>query len=253
MKSNLLTGIRELRAGLATGFMLLFAGYLLWNRYTNSAITLTPPLNAIIKMIGSFGVITVITTLAYLVGVSYLYGLETVVNYVQKWAIKKDREMQKHNRMVRHILNIIRPLSGSSIKRLNIKAKTFYINTAQDHEKTGLNNFIEKVAEDMLWIEGKLAGSELNIDFIRLNTEAHLRIGVGSLIPVVFLALLLELNFSTIDTCILVLIGIVGAYGLMLQGFYLHRKSLSMLAHHVADGVLVTPTMENLKLNNEEQ
>jgi len=102
-------------------------------------------------------------------------------------------------------------------------------------------------------MDGKLVGSELLHDFIRLNTEAHFRISVGSLIPIVVLSLLMELDFSQFDIYTLSIMGVVSAYILMLQGFYLHRKSLSMVAHHVADGVVVTPSMENLKLTYEKR
>lgn len=248
MFSNIISDTRELRTGLGTGFMLLFALILICSKFSTSEIVVTKSLNVIYKLIGSGGILIISATIAYLLGVSYLYWLETKVNEIHKWSINKNRINKKKSWFENYCMGIVHPISNKSIKRLNIRTEKFYNETINKDGETTLDDFKNFVIDDLLWMDGKLTDKKVNNEFIRINTEAYFRIGIGVLIPIDIFAILLELRFSKLDLTVIIIGSILATYYLVIQGFYLHKKSISMLAHHIADGEFITPSMENLKL-----
>ena len=249
MIEKLVAGIRELRTGVITGYMILFSLFLILNKIALSSLYPTFSLLLIYDLIGNIGLIIILSVLAYLIGVSFLYWLETIVNKLHIWAINKEIN-NKRSRIVKYYHESINPLSLNARNRLVSKLNEFFYlyKTEQSQIK---DIFISINLKDVLWMDGRLEENKISSEYISLNTEAFFRMGIGFLIPLVVFALILELSFHPLELVLLSIISLFFSHWLILQGFYLHKKSISMLAHHIADGKFLSPSMANFKKEYE--
>jgi hypothetical protein len=100
-------------------------------------------------------------------------------------------------------------------------------------------------------MEGKLVGTEYLDSYNQMRSEGAMRLGVGLLSPFFALAIGLALNSPAELWALVGGMESMIAPVLIVQGFYQYRKASSFIAHQVADGALLTPSMEDLKARGQ--
>jgi hypothetical protein len=251
MLTALLPGIREFRTCLVTGAILLASGYLLWQQWLPTHLNPDASLTSLLHIAAPTGSLALLLLAAYLVGAIYLAGIETGVDIAHRHTTTARLAPTDHQ-LGGRLRRTVAPLSEKAAERLMGRAQAFFRNHA-DAAGTRLSEsaFVESVLVDVLWMEGKLVGTDYLTMYTQMRAEGGIRLGVACLTPFLALAIGLSANLPASLWLILSILALTITVVLVVQGFYQYRKAVSFIAHHVADGALLTPTMESLSLQSD--
>jgi hypothetical protein len=255
--TSLLPGFRSLRTALLTGALLLASLYVLVRgnatskpRLLGSArsiINATPHMYLIILLLASF-----------FIGSLYTTALEGIVDWIHRKLVLTDWNNEK-SKLRRPLIRTLVPFSDSSRNRLTAEASRFF-NEFQPSRDDGENpddggttastEFINSVFKDILWMEGKLAGTPLRNIYDEYRSEGDIRLSTAILLPLVAFATCYSMRLG--GGWVVLVVGATTALAIRLAsyGLYYYRRAHSFAAHHIADGVLLAPCMETLKRNS---
>jgi len=252
MLADLLPGLRNLRSGLLTGSLLLGSLYAAFGEQIRAAVHPRPTVAHILE-ISPWMPLVLIGLSCYLVGSLYVTGLEGIVDWVHRKRLLRATEPNA-SPVYRRILLAISPLSEAARGRLVTEADRFFDEQcasdplyASDDGQLARAAFRDRVLADVLWLEGKLAGSPLQGPYDQYRSEGELRLGTALLMPFVAAAAGYALQLSNLHQALLVSTSSVLAMQFADFGLYYFRRAHSFIAHHIADGTLLTPSMETLK------
>ena len=249
MPEDFLTGIRDPRSSILSGAILIASIYVLALRNDNPAISLSPSAQYILKFNDSVP-LAIAAVFIYLVGSLYMTALEGVVDLIHRRLLYSPTEIN-NSRLRRIFLDAFGPLSGASRSRLLMEADRFYEEMDKHLSTTVVKEpkdvFVRRVLADVLWMEGKLTGTSLGTTYSEYRGEGEFRLGTGLLLPLgaVAVAYATQLNWHWLT--LIVTSTTIVAIQTCNYGLYYFRRAHSLLAHHVADGILLTPSMETLK------
>lgn len=246
MLTALLPGIREFRTCLVTGAILLATGYLLWQQWVPTHLTPDPSLTSLLQIAAPAGSLALLFLAAYLVGAIYQAGIETGVDVAHRRSTTARLNPVGHGLSGR-LARTVAPLSEKAAERLVGKARSFFEDHAGAAQSPSEDAFVALVLKDVLWMEGKLVGTDYLTMYTQMRAEGGIRLGVACLTPFFALAIGLSANLPLSLWLILSALALIISVVLLIQGFYQYRKAVSFIAHHVADGAILTPAMESLR------
>lgn len=248
MPNEFLTGIRNLRSSFLSGAMLIASIYILAIGKFESSLELKAPATRLLKLHDSMPIF--ITALAaYLIGSLYVTALEGVVDFIHRKRLSLDTEDNRSG-PAKALSEAFSPLSHASARRLKVEVARFF------REKKGpeigvaddvLEEFTKTVFADILWMEGKLAGTNLREIYAEYRAEGEFRLSIGLLLPLVAYAIAYSISASGCWLFAFMFTVCVISVQTCNYGLYYFRRAHSFLAHHVSDGNLLTPSMETLK------
>lgn len=250
MLAGLLSGFRSLRSMLLTGALLIGSVYVLIRGDSTSQVKLRSSAESLLDITPQMPTVLIVLA-CLLAGSLYVTFLEGVVDWIHRKLALVDRSSEA-NRLKRGIIGVFGPLSDAARVRLSQEAERFYEElVAREGDliaaQTSKSAFVQSVLTDVLWMDGKLAGSPLRQSFDEFRAEGELRLGVGLLLPLGGMAGCYAVKLSDGWTAVAVVIAAGISMRVVTYGLYYYRRAHSFLAHHVADGVLLTPAMESLR------
>lgn len=251
MIKDLLSGLRSMRSNLITGVMILVSVYLLTGEIHKSVSL--PRLIVLIYELNDLMEITMMALLAYLVGSIYTTALEGIINWIHRKRVRLAPLQPTIRNPLSYFRLAISPFSIASYKRVIMEIKRIYLL----HEKhTGpcrklLNGideeaFVHKNLEEVLWMEGKLVGTIYKDTYHQYQSEGENRVAIGILLPITSFSVCHVFNLGILFTAILLSCIFLISLKLVDYGLYYYRRANSFLAHHIADGKLLTSSMEDL-------
>jgi hypothetical protein len=246
MLPELLPGLRNLRSAFLTGSLILGTLYIFFAHSAKGAASPRQPVEQILHLWRWMPLI-LIAAACFLVGSLYTNALEGTVDWIHRKRIDKDDSSIK-SPVYRRILYTLAPLSASARGRLIVEARRFYDEYASAPlSSQARDDFQKKVLADVLWIEGKLAGSALEVPYHQYRSEGELQLGTALLLPFVSAAIGYAVRLQPWHLVILVILMTLVSIKLADYGLYYFRRAHSFVAHHVSDGAILTPSMETLK------
>lgn len=253
MLQTLLPSLRSLRSSLLTGALLVGSVYILFGYLIASSISIAPAARQILGL-APFMPQLLLAAFCYLVGSLYVTGLEGVVDLLHRKTALKDFAGLKPGPR-RWLLRSIAPLSDAARGRIEVEAARFYREFSQggaDGPSFGSEQqrFMQKVIAEILWMEGKLAGTPLLSPYEEYRSDGELRLGSALILPLVAAAAAHALGANEYGVGAITLASIPVALKLADYGLYYFRRAHSFLAHHVSDGTVLAPSMEALKRAN---
>jgi hypothetical protein len=190
-----------------------------------------------------------------LAGSLYTTGLEGVVDWLHRKLVRVIPEEQP-NWLRKRVVGAVVPFSNASRRRLTVEAARFYREFGPVSAlgtdvaaQTLTTEFVDMVFADVLWMEGKLAGSPLREPYDEYRAEGELRLGTALLLPLAACATCYATMLGWVWMSVVIATSIAIAIKLASYGLYYYRRAHSFAAHHIADGVLLAPCMETLKRN----
>lgn len=248
MPDALVNGVRNIRSSLLSGALLLISIYIFAMGNEAPYIHTRPSVHYLINYHESVPVILV-SVFAYLIGSLYTTALEGLVDWFHRKLIATVPK-QNDGLFRRMFIHAFCPLSEASRRRLEIESARFFQefdSTANAKKATAKHAFTASVFSDVLWMEGKLAGTTIRATYNDYRAEGEFRLAVGLLIPIAASAAAYATLFNWSGITIVVLVTLAISAQTCNYGLYYYRRAHSFLAHHVADGALLTPSMETLK------
>ena len=245
MTSAFLTGIRNLRSSFLTGALLLASFFILFFDDYSSSVVLRPTATQLVELHSSMPML-IAAVAAYIVGSLFVTALEGIVDRIHRNLLFVSAS-ESASTMRARLMSVFAPLSDSSRVRLHQEAQRFFLEkeASEDSEKEDdLEQFTRKVFADILWMEGKLTGTKLRDTYSECRAEGEFRLGVGLLLPLVAVTIGYATKMSGLWYLVLLLASVLAAIQTCNYGLYYFRCAHSFLAHHVADGSLLTPSME---------
>lgn len=184
--------------------------------------------------------------LAMLVGSLYTTALEGLVDSLQRRHLAV--VSPPGNRALRRVWLIAAPLSDSASARLTDTAGSFFRRecTEAGERLTHESAFVKQVVHDTLWMDGKLVGTPLAEQYRLFRSEGELEVSIGMLLAPTTASLTSGAGFNGWTILIATAAASLCAAKLIDYGFYYYRRANSFVAHHIADGSLLTPAMESL-------
>jgi hypothetical protein len=277
--ASLLPGLRDLRAPLVAGTLLLFSVALFLTDSlddASSASGRSNGLNDLVAWIGRPGLLAATLLASYLVG-SILVGATRWVirklNYrsigvrcyrLHKVAVEEiptTSELEPgaatavaidvvRRRGRRRLLDLFFVFNRDSL----ISALALMLREASPGDVTALRNsdsssLVEVLSET--YRDGgrrlRLVSGDLHADYDRLQSEAELRDAMISCVPVAVLAVLLNLSLSTTTEIAIGLVTAALVATLFLQARQLDRGASSLLLGALTDGAFIVPALERRK------
>lgn len=177
--------------------------------------------------------------------------LEGIVDFIHRKTLFVE-PTTKHAVPTRILLEAIMPLSIAARGRLYTEIARFYeINntpniTKPSNLERNKRKFIKNVLSEILWLEGKLVGTPLEVPYDQYRSEGELRLGCAITIPLVSIAGANAIMLSRSWLITVTIVSSLLAIQLAKDGLYYFRRAHSFLAHHIADGSVLTPSMEAL-------
>jgi len=257
MSSTLLPALRNLRAALLTGGLILAILYIFLGSSISKDVELRESAVTILNLV-PFMDLMLITFFSSLVGSLYMTSLEGFVDWVHRRYIFTS-PVKENSLIKRKILQSFVPFSNSAWQRITFEAGRFYDEKIPYIEEYSQNippsrdEFVRNVAREILWLEGKLVGTSLEAPYDRYRTEGELRLGTALLIPFCTLAITYATQMGAWTMVFFTIGSLCITVKLADYGFYYFRRSHSFMAHHVADGTLFTPSMETFNRTIQRQ
>lgn len=258
MVKDLLPSFRSFRSSLITGVIILIMIYLL--AYDIHDDWQIPNSIKNIFSLNKYMEITLIALIAVLVGSLYTTALEGIVDWLHRKQVNSPPSRQTPCKLLARIYLAFTPFSSASYSRIVAEIKRFYL---LHREHAGYcsnslsvvveNDFIKKNLVEILWMEGKFVGTPLKDEYDQYRSEGESRLAIALLLPGVLFAVCHVFDFNTIFTVILLIVIILVSLLLADYGLYYYRRANSFLAHHIADGKIMTSTMEDLSRNCSER
>jgi hypothetical protein len=256
MLAALLPGLRNLRIAFVSGALIVASLYVLFGERLFRDITLRSTARDILDL--SPIVPVVLLALACgLIGSLYVTALEGLVDWVHRKTIFSDET--RATKFKRRWLKLVMPLSPSAKSRITAEAGLFYddmvakLTAAQQASTAPRDRFVKQVALDVLWLEGKLAGTPLEAPYDQFRSEGEFRLATSLLLPITVVAALHAIHAPAHIFILILVPTTMVALKLADYGLYYYRKAHSFLAHHIADGQLFTPAMEGLARHDREK
>jgi hypothetical protein len=189
----------------------------------------------------------------YFVGTILTTALEGTVDWIHRTMLW--RAQPSSRALIARIEVALAPLSPKARERLRAEALRFFdqlslsapVTISDDKTPISRDDFANKVLDDVLWMEGKLAGTVQQAPFEQYRSEGELRLLTAVLTPLAAVAACFAIRLHDIPFAIAVAASLVVAVVLGNYGLYEYRRANSFVAHHVADGVLFTATMETAR------
>lgn len=253
MLQTLLPSLRSLRSSLLTGALLVGSVYILFAHLLASAISIDPAAKQILGL-APFMPQLMLAVFCFLVGSLYVTGLEGLVDWFHRKTALKDYSGLKPG-LKRWLLRSIAPLSDAARARIQAEGTRFFREFARGSQdcpnfEAKQQRFVEKVIAEILWMEGKLAGTPLLAPYEQYRSEGELRLSSALILPLVAAAAAHALGINKWGASAAMVASIPIALKLADYGLYYFRRAHSFLAHHVSDGTVLTPAMEALKRAN---
>lgn len=230
---------------------MLASCYLIWQEWVPTQLEPDESLTSLLALGTPTGSLALLVLAAYLAGAVYQAAVETIVDMAHRRTTTV-RERPADGTVKNRFLRSVSPLSQKAVSRVGERARWF-LAQHRDGAPQGVSGldaesrFVDAVLADLLWMEGKLVGTEYLGMYTQIRSEGAIRLGIACLAPLLALALGLSANLPVTLWAILIPLTVATAVVLLVQGLYQHRKALSFVAHQVADGSLLTPTMESLE------
>ena len=239
MLTSLLPGIRDLRAPLTAGSLLLACSFVLLEG-TAGRLTredrLGPGLVALDDRLGDRGWLVVTGVAAYLVGSVFVSGRNSLVRQLAARSLPGMTTTDYLHRKQTAWESVIAPFSRPSLRRLGVLH-------GPDHDPV----LAQRVCVDILFGGGKrllVANKDLYGEYDRLTAEAEFRDAV-TLPGLAFVAIVLANIEGTVATEVaLASFGLLVGLILTAQARGLDRQANSMYAHAVADGIVSTAVLD---------
>jgi hypothetical protein len=248
MISTLISGLRSIRVSLITGGIILTGSYLFLYEHMLDELAIRPALQKVLTSAPAVPILLIILS-SLILGSLYTTLLEGFVDGIHRKYINKTIH-PKQSYIKRIIICALLPYSDSAKRRLIIEVTRFY----KMHEpsqnasnEVGLSCFINSVLIEALWMEGKIAGTTLEQPYDKMRSEGDIRLSCGLLLPYAFSAVAYSLYASKIQIILALLGGLVIMIPMVNYGLYYFKKANSFLAHHIADGKVLSPSMQTLK------
>jgi hypothetical protein len=254
MGVDALAGLRNLRTAFLTGALLLGSLYVIFGPNGTSKWHLRHTADDITHL-WKYMPVAIFALACTLIGSLYTTGLEGIVDWLHRHYLKHNGVNPKTSYLHRQFLRIVAPLSESARTRLTFEAGYFYdecealvvANPSILVPWTGREAFIRDVFADVLWLEGKLVGTSLQEAYNQYRAEGELRLSTAILVPLIAFATCRAFNFDGWQITIVMVLAVILTIKLIDYGLYYFRRAHSFLAHHIADGAILTPSMETLK------
>jgi hypothetical protein len=238
-----------LRSSFLSGALLLASFYILLVGNGTLTIGLRASAQYLIKFHSSVPLFLA-AAFTYITGSLYITALEGAVDWIHhKTVLLSATEARGWLRQV--LLSFFCPLSDASRHRLRIEAESFYrktgANMGTDPSSQTIETFVQGVFADVLWMDGKLTGSPLRDAYNEFRAEGEFRLGIGLLLPLGAAAAGYSAMLGRAEVILVTILAVVISIPTCKYGLYYYRRAHSFLAHHIADGILLTPSMETLK------
>lgn len=238
MLGILIPGVREVRAPLAAGTLLLVSAYLLLFDSASSVFTgdeVSPGLRSIYDLLGKTGLLLAGAIAAYLVGtvITRLTNQRMRLRQlalVPRIAAADYRTVERKPRR----LAVQAPFSRPSLRRI------YRLCEQRDVPA-------EMVLGEIVLSGGKrllAVNRDLYADYDRFQSEAEFRLAVVP--PALLLAVAVALQVPAllvVEVGAVALVAVLGGF-VFLDALAIQRDANSMYAHTVADGVVSTPSLD---------
>lgn len=255
MFSALISGLRSLRVSLVTGAILVASVYIFAYGSLITEVEIRPAARSLLEL-SSLVPIILFLSLCLIAGSLYSTLLEGIVDGLHRKNVFS-RNNSDDNGLKKRLLQVVAPYSDSAEKRLRVEVERFYRSNVSEEDVTNRteleNDFIDNVLIETLWMEGKLAGTDLESPYDKIRSEGEMRVAGGLLIPLASTATAFSLWASEWQIVASCFGGIILAIPTVNYGLYYYKKANSFLAHHIADGKVLCPSMETLKRVNNPQ
>jgi hypothetical protein len=214
-----------------------------------SKIDVTPAARSLLEISSAVPLILIIS-LCLVIGSLYTTFLEGIVDWLHRVIIKNGTKLER-SKLKRIFIKSFSPYSDSAEKRLITEVLRFhreFYSGNMGETRTDLETaFVISVLTETLWMEGKLAGTALDNPYDRIRSEGEMRVASGLLLPLASTVIAYSLNANEYQIIASLLGGVLLAIPMVNYGLYYYRKANSFLAHHIADGKVLSPSMETLK------
>lgn len=249
MLASLMPGLRNLRVAFICGALMLGSLWVLFGEQALANTTIRPAARDILGL-SSLMPIVMIGLVCLFAGSLYVTALEGLVDWLHRRTIHINIPAVA-SRYRRRTLEFVCPLSASAKQRLTDEAGHIYDElsaAAEPPQEIAMprEQFVRTVAAEVLWLEGKLAGTYLEAPYDQYRSEGEFRLATALLIPLAAVATLYALRVGTIEIVVFALLVTAASAKLADYGFYYYRKAHSFLAHHIADGKVLTPILESV-------
>jgi hypothetical protein len=233
----LIPGLREVRAPLLAGALLLAAAYLLLFDAADDVLAepeVSDGLQSLYDLLGRNGFLAAAAIVAYLLGTVFTRLMTASMRTFTLALVPRIASAEFVRTGGSRWLHFFRPFSRPSVRRILPLCEQ---NQCQ----------AEDVLTDIVVSGGKrlLANArDLYIEYDRLRAEAELRLAVVA--PALLLAVVVTLQVPATLATEAVAIVVVWAIAVLVlvDAVALTRHANSMYAHAVADGVVTTPTLD---------
>lgn len=185
MLSALLSGLRSLRVSLVTGGILVASAYILLYGSLTTEIDIRPAARNLLEI--SLLVPSILfISMCLVVGSLYSTLLEGIVDWLHRKNVNSGSRAQYQG--IKGVLSkSIAPYSDSAEKRLKLEILRFHKENYSDEDVGNRAEieiaFVDKVLIETLWMEGKLAGTDLESPYDKIRSEGEIRVAGGLLIP----------------------------------------------------------------------
>jgi hypothetical protein len=245
MIGSFAVAFRGFLASLLSGAMALFAIYVFFGEGLVASLEPAPHVRWLLEY-SRYVPVGSLLLVSLLAGSLYTTALEGIIDTLQRkhLAPAPDGCQDAPSR--------IAPLSESAQKRLQAEAALFFdIHCpASRVPEISKASFVQAVMADILWMDGKLVGTPLLTQFNSIRAEGEIKVSSSLLLPFTVAALARAASLGDSSVIVVALVSLPIALKLLDYGLYYYRRANSLIAHHVADGAVLTPTMESLKRRN---
>lgn len=251
---SLLSGLRSIRVSLVTGGIIVVSTYVLTYGLFFERILIRPVLLSLLAY-SYYVPIILVLCISLMVGSLYTTLLEGIVDDLHRKYVSTEIELNNFNirsTVVRSLL----PYSDSAIKRLKEEVGSFYKehHFPEDNDDTeSETKFINKVLVEILWMEGKIVGTPLEQSYDKIRSEGEMRVAAGLVLPYACTAISYSLYATDLQIIFSFFGGILVSIPIVNYGLYYFKKANSFLAHHIADGKVLAPSMESLKRSSDRR
>jgi hypothetical protein len=245
MGSGFAVSFRSFQASIISGAMVIFTVYVFFgssiSQYSRARTSFDQIMN-----LSEFAPIVALLFLVLLVGSLYTTALEGVVDRLQRRNLTHN---SSNNAIGRRVSSTTAPLSELSENRLRKEARSFYLEH-NSNDAAAEQEFADGVVRDTLWMDGKLVGTALLKQYNAFRSQGEIEVAIGVLLAPTTAALGYSMGFNAKIIFVATALSTVAAFKLTDYGFYYYRRANSLIAHHIADGAILTPTMESMLRNN---
>lgn len=251
MLASLASSFRSFQASLLCGAMMALTVYIFFGSLIEKVTHPRAPLQILIHA-SVYVPLVGILLVCLMLGSLYTTALEGIVDAVHRHTLIRDNTTS--NRVLRWLWKSTAPLSDSARKRLTFEAGLFYDDNATlSSLRSGSRvDFIDRVITDTLWMEGKLVGTPLLKQYDAFRSEGEIQTSSSILIPATAAAVAYGLGLSPAYCALIAVASVPIALKILDYGLYYYRRANSLIAHHVADGTVLSPTMESLRRGSLE-